>query len=171
MEYFPGTLYNRTESEVLALAQAAKESGKWLFTDINEINIIADPQPVDPEYPDQLVWTYKAVFPREKRTIIGQRAFYQNLIPEMQALAHTLQKDFAGLDITNHTALIQWLHKLVPVTWCEWALPDAQLKKLGRQLPMSPHVPLQQAKPLLQNGYSLSAQWHYTTSTWLQAAL
>lgn len=170
MEFFPGTTWKPVDDEVLALVQAAQERGEWLCTNLNEVGLIADPQPADSEYADQLLWTYETMFHKKNRAVIGQREFYQNLVPELQALGQVQIKNLVTLDMGNDRELVQWLHKLVPVTWCPWAWTRDQARGLARQLPESQNVHVRDAKYILPGSGQLSARWYDAADEWLRAS-
>src|SRR2546423_607982 len=123
---FDGTVFNLALDEVRALVAAARENGEATFTILNGIGLIADPWAIDPDYIEQLVWTYDLVKDVGDREVIGRRHFYQNLVPELQALAAVLLKEFSRLNLDDERAVVAWLVRFMPVSWCRWARPQGE---------------------------------------------
>lgn len=161
MEHYVGATWNRVDEEVAALVKAAYDRGVWLYTELNGVGLIADPRPTDPNYAAQLLWTFEKMFYKKNRAIVGQRAYYQNLVPELQAFRHAHMERFAALDVRNNEALIEWLLRFVPVTWCPWACTTRQARELARRLPpQSTNIHVQAAKQMLLYRCELDAEWY-----------
>jgi hypothetical protein len=171
MREFPGNSRQPANDEVRALTAAAYECGEWLFTDLNGVLLAADPRPADPDYNEQLVWTYNIAADPENSAIIGPREVFQNLVPELQALGYIQLARLIQPSEPHDKTLVQVLLPLVPVTWCEWAWPERRMRQVTAQLAGSHNGHIIAAKAALSGaGGHLNAAWYRQASLWLMQA-
>jgi hypothetical protein len=170
MREFSGTTYRDVSEEILSLAVAASATGESMFTVLNGVGLIADPRPTDPDYVDQLIWTYWVAFKLEDREPIGKREFYQNLVPELQALKLRLMAEWEHAASRDEKFVVQWLIRLVPATWGgAWVWDDGEVERLAEQLLGFNNRFIEQARQALVHPqlYRLGVRWIREARLWL----
>jgi hypothetical protein len=167
MQEFVGILFNSTSKEIKGLVEAAREVRQPMYTVINGVGLIADPHTQDPDYIDQLIWTFEVVFEPDDRAVIGQREFYQNIVPELQALRGRLLAELDGLEDDDRA--IEFLLRLAPVTWCKWAWNRRDSRAVLSRLGSGRHrlIELGRNALLHPHAYSLNHAWIAQAHSWL----